>query len=88
MKDNKGVVHKTHGFTLKNLYLLVLSIFVIIIGYILMGGGKSEDGVSFNPEVFNTMRTSVAPIVLTIGYLGVLVAVIWKDKSGNKDINK
>ncbi|MDN4752934.1 DUF3098 domain-containing protein [Porphyromonadaceae bacterium W3.11] len=86
MKDNnKGVVHKTYGFTLKNLIILLLSLVVIVIGYILMGGGKSEDGVSFNPEVFNTMRTSVAPIILTIGYLGVLVAVIWKDKSNKSD---
>lgn len=73
---------KTYGFTKTNLVILVASVLLIVIGYILMAGGKSEDGVSFDPEVFNTMRIGVAPVVLTIGYIGILVAVLWKDKRG------
>lgn len=71
---------KTYGFSRINLLILVASVLLIIIGYVLLSGGRSVDGVSFDPEVFNVMRTSVAPFVLTIGYVGVLVAVVWKDK--------
>ncbi|MBR8728923.1 hypothetical protein IX332_000226 [Porphyromonas levii] len=78
MSKEKGL--KTYGFTKTNLVILVASILLIVLGYILMAGGKSEDGVSFNPEVFSTMRIGVAPVVLTIGYIGILVAVLWRGK--------
>lgn len=71
---------KTYGFTKTNLVILLASMLLIVIGYILMAGGKSEDGVSFDAEVFNTMRIGVAPVLLTIGYVGILVAVLWRGK--------
>ncbi|MDD7438665.1 MAG: DUF3098 domain-containing protein [Bacteroidales bacterium] len=71
---------KTYGFTKTNLVILLASILLIVIGYILMAGGKSNDGVSFDPEVFNSIRIGVAPALLTIGYVGILVAVLWRDK--------
>lgn len=75
---------KTYGFGRTNLFILIFSIILIIVGYILLSGGASSDGISFNPEVFNSVRTGVAPVVLTLGYLGILVAVIWKEKSNKK----
>lgn len=71
---------KTYGFTKTNLMILLASILMIVVGYILMAGGKSADDVSFDPEVFNTLRIGVAPVVLTIGYVGILVAVLWRGK--------
>lgn len=78
MSKEKGL--KTYGFSKTNLGILVASILLIVLGYTLMAGGKSEDGVSFNPEVFSTIRIRVAPVVLTIGYIGILVAVLWRGK--------
>lgn len=82
MEDERRAM-KSYGFGRTNLFILIFSIILIIVGYILLSGGESADGVSFDPEVFNSMRTGVAPVVLTLGYLGILVAVIWKDKSSN-----
>lgn len=70
----------TYGFGRVNLILLVVSIVLIVAGYLLMSGGASEDGISFNAETFSTMRISVAPVVLTIGYFGILVAILWRGK--------
>lgn len=72
---------KSYGFTKTNLIILLISIATIVLGYILMSGGKSDDGVSFDPEVFNTMRISIAPVITTFGYIGILVAIIWRKSS-------
>lgn len=79
-KDSNHTEIKTYGFTKVNLIIALVSILVIVVGYIMLSGGKSEDGVSFDIEVFNRMRIGVAPVVLTIGYIGILVAVLWRDK--------
>lgn len=76
---------KTYGFTRVNLWILMVSIAIIVIGYVLLAGGKSTDGISFNPEVFNTRRIGIAPVILTIGYLGILVAIIWRGKVTHHD---
>lgn len=63
-----------------NLYILLASLLTITIGYVLMSGGASADGVSFNPEVFSLRRISVAPILTTLGYLGILGAILYRPK--------
>lgn len=67
---------ETYGFGRINIILLCVSILLIIVGYILLSGGASVDGVSFNEETFSALRISVAPVVLTVGYLGILVAIL------------
>ena len=58
---------KGYGFGKVNLYIALASVAVLVVGYLLLGGGKSDDGVSFNAEVFNRTRIGVAPVVLTLG---------------------
>lgn len=63
-----------------NLIILVVSLLLVVLGYILMAGGDSPDGVSFNPEVFSTTRIRIAPMLCTIGYIGILAAILYKGK--------
>ena len=39
-------------FGKKNYVLMLASIALVAIGFILMMGGGSEDGISFNPAIF------------------------------------
>lgn len=81
-KDNHGKSHfETYGFGKVNLYVLLASLLLLIIGYVLMSGGASEDGVSFNPEVFSAMRIKVAPIVCMLGFVGIAVAILYRKRS-------
>lgn len=64
-----------------NYRLLAAGLIVIIIGFILMAGGKSDDPTVFNPEVFSTRRITIAPIVVLIGFIIEGVAIMWKPKS-------
>lgn len=82
-KDTKGR-RETYGFTKVNLYVLLGSILLLVVGYLLMSGGSSPDGVTFNPDVFSARRIRIAPIVCVLGYAGVVVAILWRRKSDYK----
>lgn len=63
-----------------NFYMMGGCLALIIIGFALMSGGGSTDGVSFNPEVFSTRRLVVGPALTFLGFLLMAFAIIWKPK--------
>lgn len=75
-------------FTRKNFYLIIASVVLIILGFVLMSGGASSDGISFNEEIFNTRRTIVAPIVSLAGFLLMIYAIMTKPKRISKKEQK
>lgn len=76
-QDNKG------GFALgkENYKLLVIGFAIIILGFILMVGGKSDDPNVFNPEIFNFRRITLAPMVILFGFMFEIYAIMKKPKS-------
>lgn len=78
----KATERETYGFTKVNLYVLIASLLLIGLGYLLMSGGASPDGVSFDPEVFSAVRIRIAPLICTLGYIGIVVAILWRKRSG------
>lgn len=50
-----------------------------------MGGGASEDGVSFNPEIFSTRRIVVAPVITVIGFVAMIYAIVHKPKNNEQE---
>ncbi len=71
------------GFALgkENLKLLVIGLVIIIIGFILMTGGKTEDPSVFNPEIFSFRRITLAPMVVLFGFLFEIYAIMKKPKT-------
>lgn len=64
-----------------NYYLMLVGLAVIIIGFILMSGGKSTDPNVFNAdEVYSQRRIVVAPIVVILGFVIEIFAVFYKSK--------
>ena len=54
---------------------------VIVIGYVLMQAGISENPVTDKSEWTNASSTTIAPLVLTIGYCVILpIAIFWRKK--------
>ncbi|MDH6306628.1 putative membrane protein [Parabacteroides sp. PF5-5] len=68
------------AFGKMNFILVGVSVVIIIIGFVLMSGGASVDGVSYNPEIFSTRRIVVAPIVCMIGFCMMVVAILTNSK--------
>jgi len=75
-------------FTKKNYYILLAGIILICLGYILMIGGKSDDPNVFNPAIFNFQRITLAPIVCLIGFVTIIVAIMWRPKKENTTGNE
>jgi hypothetical protein len=55
---------------------LGVGILLLVVGYVLMSGGKSEDPDVFNPEIFNKQRLVVAPVVVLLGYATIFHAIL------------
>jgi membrane-bound ClpP family serine protease len=68
-------------FTKKNYYILIAGIAFILLGYILMIGGGSDDPNVFNPAIFGFQRVTLAPIVCLIGFVTIIVAIMWRPKN-------
>lgn len=64
-----------------NFIMMGICLALIIAGFLLMSGGGSPDGVTFNPEVFSTRRIVVGPLLTFLGFLLMAFAIIWKPKS-------
>ena len=75
-------------FTKKNYYVLVAGIAAIILGYVLMIGGGSEDPNVFNPEIFSFQRITLAPMVCLLGFVTIIVAIMWRPKESEAGTTK
>jgi hypothetical protein len=75
-------VHQVHSlFTKENYKWMAIGGIIIILGMILMSGGKSQDPNSFDPkEVYSTTRITIAPILIIAGLLVELYAILRKPK--------
>lgn len=62
-----------------NFIMLAVCMVVVIIGFVLMSGGESTPE-AYDPEIFNAMRTKVAPVICLVGFLGMIVSVMYKPK--------
>ncbi|MBN1925880.1 MAG: DUF3098 domain-containing protein [Prolixibacteraceae bacterium] len=67
----------------ENYILLLIGLAVIVIGFLLMIGGGSEDPTVFNPEVFSFRRITLAPLIVLAGFLFEIYAIMKKPKTSD-----
>ncbi len=65
----------------ENYKFIWIGIAIIVLGFILMAGGRSDDPQVFNESMFNTRRIFVAPIVVLAGFLFEIYAIMRKPKN-------
>jgi hypothetical protein len=65
----------------ENLKLMVIGLIIIVIGFLLMTGGKSSNPSVFNPEIFSFRRITLAPMVVLFGFLFEIYAIMKSPKS-------
>lgn len=65
----------------ENYKLLIIGFAIIILGFILMVGGKAEDPNEFNEEIFNFRRITLAPVIVLIGFIFEIWAIMKKPRS-------
>lgn len=79
-EKNQDKEHNSFAFGRVNYKLLFIGLAVILIGYLLMVGGGSDDPNVFSEEIFSPRRITVAPLVLVLGY-GLIIYSILKKHS-------
>jgi hypothetical protein len=65
-------------FKRNNYLLFAAGTVLVIVGFILMAGGKQTDPDVFNPEVFSFTRITLAPIVVLSGMAVVMFGIFKK----------
>ena len=65
-----------------NLMWMLGGVAIMVLGYILMAGGKSDDPNVFNPdEVYSPIRITVAPIVILAGLVVLIYSIFRHPKA-------
>ena len=79
-KKNEEIERAEFALGMENYRLLIIGFVIIIIGFILMQGGKSTNPNEFNPEIFSFRRITLAPIVVLAGFIFEIYAIMKKPK--------
>ena len=76
---------KETGFALgkENYKLMAIGFAVIVVGFILLSGGGSDDPNVFSDDIFSFRRLTIAPIVLLAGFIFEIYAIMKKPKDNN-----
>ena len=76
---------KETGFALgkENYKLMAIGFAVIVLGFILLAGGGSDDPNVFSEDIFSFRRLTIAPIVLLAGFIFEIYAIMKKPKDDN-----
>jgi len=66
----------------ENYKLLAIGFVIIVIGFLLMLGGKSENPNEFSNDIFSFRRITLAPIVVLAGFVFEIWAIMKKPRDG------
>lgn len=70
---------KNFAFDRLNYILLAVGMFVVIVGFLLMSGGGSDEN-NFDETIFDAMHITVAPMVTFVGFVSIVFAIMRKPK--------
>jgi len=78
----KGNQNEKPNFALgrENYKLLAIGFAIIVVGFLLMIGGKAESPDVFNEEIFSFRRVTLAPIVVLAGFIFEIYAIMKRPK--------
>lgn len=68
------------AFTRENYKLLFIGLALIILGFLLMIGGGSDDPDVFSDKIFSFRRMTLAPILILAGYVVEIFAIMKRPK--------
>ena len=69
------------AFGKENYRLLLIGLAFIVVGFVLMIGGGSDDPNVFNEAIFNFQRMTLAPLLILAGYVIEIFAIMKKPKN-------
>lgn len=80
--ENKGKLNFALGP--ENYRLLAIGFVIIVVGFLLMIGGKSENPNEFSEEIFSFRRITLAPVIVLAGFVFEIWAIMKKPRNSEK----
>ncbi len=79
--------NKNDGFALpkKNILYIIAGFAVMLVGYLLMAGGGSDDPNVFNADMFSFRRMVIAPVVILAGMVFEIWAIMHISKKDREE---
>lgn len=74
---------RNFAFDRINFIMIAVSMVIVVIGFILMSGGSSDEH-TFNPDIFSATRIKVAPVVCFVGFVSLIAGIVRKPKGGEE----
>lgn len=68
------------AFGKTNFILLAIGMAIIILGFLLMTGPGSTEGM-FEPDIFSVRRIKIAPAICFFGFIFMIYGILKKPKS-------
>ena len=80
---NKEPEEQPKNFALSkiNFIIMGIAVLIIIIGFVLMTGPSTTLEGGFEPDIFSARRIKVAPLTCFIGFLIMIVGILYPDKN-------
>ncbi len=73
------------AFDKSKFIIMAIGFAIIVIGFILMSGGGSENPEVFSDAIFSTRRITIAPILVIIGFIVEVYAILKQPAETKKD---
>lgn len=81
MKKENNEKEKQFALGFGNYKLILIGFGIIVLGFILMLGGGSDDPNVFNQDMFSFRRITLAPIVILGGFVFEVYAIMKRPKN-------
>ncbi len=65
----------------RNLWYLLAGLGIMVLGFILLSGGGSDDPQVFDESIFNFRRMYVAPFLIVAGIVLEIVSIMYRGKN-------
>lgn len=77
---------KNFLFNKSNYTYLIIGVVLNVIGFLMMIGGGADSPNDFNgEELFSTMRITISPIIIVLGYVVIIYSIMKKPKSSEQE---
>lgn len=84
VREKTEIPEQNYAFPLgrMNFIIMAVAVLMIVIGFILISGGASENG-EFNPEIFSAARIVIGPALAFLGFIAMGVGIMWGGREKN-----